>query len=176
MSETKIVRIGTDAPYDVKIGEDLLSKAGKTVAALCNKCERVALVSDDRVYPLYGGEVTRSLQKAGFEVLPFVFQNGEESKTTDTLVRLLNFLAENGLSNISTGAQGKIRYAAAERITEQKNRGSDGPRTQSKPPNKINQTDLLNRKEEHKWQTTTAGAKATKKRALILLRAIAPLN
>lgn len=98
MSETKIVRIETGAPYEVKIGEDLLSKAGKTVAALCKKCERVALVSDDRVYPLYGGEVTRSLQEAGFEVLPFVFQNGEESKTTDTLVRLLNFLAENGLS------------------------------------------------------------------------------
>ena len=83
--------------YDIHIGSGLLSRVGELSAPLLKGREAV-VVSDSNVFPLYGQTVISSLESAGFRVVPFVFPAGERSKTTQTLVELLTFLAQQGLS------------------------------------------------------------------------------
>ena len=92
----RTIRVEAGGGYDVVIGRGLLREAGERVRAVC-RGGAVCLVSDDRVFPLYGETVTESLQAAGFRVETFVFPNGEVSKTPETWLRLTRFLAEKEL-------------------------------------------------------------------------------
>ena len=83
--------------YPVLIGNGLLAQVGDQIRQRC-KAQKAAIVSDTNVFPLYGAIVSESLEKAGFQVVSFVFPAGEENKNADTYLRLLNFLAENQLT------------------------------------------------------------------------------
>ena len=83
--------------YPVLIGNGLLAQVGDQIRQRC-KAQKAAIVSDTNVFPLYGAVVSESLEKAGFQVVSFVFPAGEENKNADTYLRLLNFLAENQLT------------------------------------------------------------------------------
>ena len=91
------IPVPTKKPYEVLIGEGLLSNAGELSASLLGKC-RVCLVTDDVVEALYADTLTQSLSACGFDVVRFVFPHGETNKSTFTLVRLLEFMAENRLT------------------------------------------------------------------------------
>ena len=80
--------------YQVLIGSGLLAQLGEQMRKRC-KAQKVAIVSDSNVFPLYGEEVRKSLEKTGFKVISFVFPAGEESKTAETYLQLLNFLQMN---------------------------------------------------------------------------------
>ena len=56
------------------------------------------LVSDDAVWPLYGGAVRRSLETAGLTVCSFVFPHGESSKCACTYLELLDALCAQQLT------------------------------------------------------------------------------
>ena len=88
------IEVKASKAYQVYIGNGLLSELGQHLSLLC-KARKVAIVSDSNVFPLYGHVASVSLEKAGFQVLSFVFPAGEESKNADTYLQLLNFLAEN---------------------------------------------------------------------------------
>lgn len=96
MTVTERIPIAASTPYTVTVGRELLAGTGDWLRELHAPCT-VALVSDDTVSSLYAATVQESLAAAGFSVLPFVFPHGESSKSTATLVRLLEFLAENAL-------------------------------------------------------------------------------
>lgn len=96
MIVTDRIPIAASTPYTVTVGRDLLAGSGEWLRALHAPCT-VALVSDDTVSDLYAATVQESLAAAGFSVLPFVFPHGEASKSTATLIELLEFLAENAL-------------------------------------------------------------------------------
>jgi 3-dehydroquinate synthase len=81
----------------VKIGPGLLAQTGQLSAPLISGRDAV-IVSDSNVWPLYGQTVADSLTKAGFRVDHFVFPAGETSKTPQTLVELLTFLAQKELT------------------------------------------------------------------------------
>lgn len=83
--------------YQVLIGSGLLSQLGVQLRQRC-KAQKAAIVSDSNVFPLYGATACKSLEEAGFQVISFVFPAGEESKTAETYLQLLNFLAENQLT------------------------------------------------------------------------------
>jgi len=87
-----IVTVNASKSYDIKIGSGLLDLIGKEVAAL-GKVTKVCIVSDDRVFPIYGDTIRHSLTQAGLDVRSFVFPAGEESKNGKTLLTLLNELA-----------------------------------------------------------------------------------
>ena len=93
----KTVTVSASKTYEVKIGAGLLAAVGKEVAAL-GKVQSVCIVSDSNVYPLYGKLVQESLVKENFRVASFVFPAGEESKTAEVYLQLVNFLAENHLT------------------------------------------------------------------------------
>ena len=91
----KTVEVTASKNYRVVIGNALLPQLGDFLSQVC-KAQKIAIVSDSNVWPLYGKTVTDAL--AGYETVSFVFPAGEESKNGATYLRLLNFLAENKLT------------------------------------------------------------------------------
>ncbi len=91
------VTVTASKTYDILIGSGLLKNIGQEAKWL-GKAEKVCVVSDSRVFPLYGKSVMDSLAFAGLEAVSFVFPAGEESKNGTTYLALLNFLAESKLT------------------------------------------------------------------------------
>ena len=94
----KKIGIKTHKPYDVLIGSGLLTECGEYLRSVLKKTVKVALISDSTVWKLYGSLTESSLQKAGFETIHYVFPAGESSKSAETYLGILNFLAENELT------------------------------------------------------------------------------
>ena len=93
----KTVSVNASRQYDIKIGPKLLPTIGQEAAAL-GKAQRVCIVSDSNVWPIYGKTVADSLQRAGFLPFSYVFPAGEESKNGSVYLDLMNTLAENRLT------------------------------------------------------------------------------
>jgi len=91
------ITVQASRTYEVKIGSGLLSRVGELSAPLIKGREAVVL-SDSNVWPLYGATVESSLEQAGFRTDHFVFPAGETSKTPQTLIEALTFLARKGLT------------------------------------------------------------------------------
>src|SRR5689334_1110494 len=56
---------------------------------------RVGIISNQRVFDLYGREVTRSLKSAGFKTFVWLMPEGERYKSFRILEKVVNFLSEN---------------------------------------------------------------------------------
>lgn len=91
------IEVNASRSYRVLIGGGLLEQCGALAAPLIQG-RRAALCAGERVFALYGQRVTDSLRKAGFQVSACVYPSGEEAKTPETLVYIINKLAEAGLS------------------------------------------------------------------------------
>ena len=87
------VHVNTAKEYDILIGSGVLSQIGTLAAKVC-KGGAACIVSDTNVWPLYGSLIQQRLREAGFTVCDFVFSAGEASKNGQTLLSLLNYLAE----------------------------------------------------------------------------------
>lgn len=92
-----IITVKASKTYDVVVGRGLLDRAGELISGVIKPC-KVALITDDTVDKLYSKKVIESIEKAGFTVVKFAFNHGEESKNLNTYGEILNFLAENGLT------------------------------------------------------------------------------
>ena len=93
----KTVTVNTSKAYEIKIGSGILGSIGSEAAAL-GKAEKVCIVSDSNVFPLYGPCVMKSLEDSGFTVGTFVFPAGEQRKNSGTFLSLLNALAAQQLT------------------------------------------------------------------------------
>lgn len=87
------VTVAASKRYDIRIGSSLLSTLGESVKAL-GKVQKVCIVSESTVFPLYGAAAEASLREAGLEISTFVFPAGEASKNGTTFLELLNALAQ----------------------------------------------------------------------------------
>ncbi|MCI7741580.1 MAG: 3-dehydroquinate synthase [Clostridiales bacterium] len=93
----KTIEINTARPYKVVVGSGLIGQTGELAAPLI-RGRKAVIVAGSNVFPLYGEAVRESLERAGFSVCSTVYPAGEKSKTADTLVDILNFLAEHQLT------------------------------------------------------------------------------
>ncbi len=93
----KKVTVSATKKYDVLVAEGILNQIGEYTASVCS-ANKVAIISDTNVWPIYGTTVTGSLKEAGFYVCNYVLSAGEESKNGVNFLSILNFLAENRLS------------------------------------------------------------------------------
>ncbi len=93
----KTVTVAASKTYDILIGSGLLSTLGAEAKKL-GKAQKVCVVSESSVYPIYGNTAVQSLESTGFQVVSFVFPAGEERKNGQVFLELLNFLAENQLT------------------------------------------------------------------------------
>ncbi len=81
--------------YDVLIDEGLLVGLGGCVAEVSD-AQRIALISDETVYDLYGSVARESLSAAGFEVNEIIIPPGEASKNWAVAGQTLERLAGLG--------------------------------------------------------------------------------
>jgi 3-dehydroquinate synthase len=89
--------------YDILIGRGLLDEAGARLRPLL-KGNKIALITDSNVEPLYATRVARSLHLAGFE--PFILEvpAGEQSKCPAVLAELWEEMMDLGLTRSDTVA------------------------------------------------------------------------
>ena len=93
----KKIHIDASTGYDVIVSSGILESCGELIKEVIPEC-RVAIISDDIVFPLYGETVKTSLEKNGYRVVSYIFKNGENSKNIRTYTEILEFLAENHLT------------------------------------------------------------------------------
>ena len=93
----QIIEVKASAPYQVHLGNGLLGNVSNSLIPLM-PFEKICIVSDSHVFPLYGSRLETSLCFAGQNVCSFVFPAGENRKNAHTYFDLLNFLAENRLT------------------------------------------------------------------------------
>jgi len=84
--------------YEIVIGRNILSKAGeRTRAWLGDQVGRIALISNPKVFSLYGEAVVQSLKASGFSVSTWTISDGERHKSLRTVENVLKFLNDTGL-------------------------------------------------------------------------------
>ncbi len=91
------VQVNASVKYEVLIGGGLLDTCGGLIKNVANP-QVLAVITDDTVNGLYGERVVKSLNNSGFKVVKYVFPHGEESKSAENFVNILEFLAENHLT------------------------------------------------------------------------------
>lgn len=91
------ITVNASRSYDIKIGSGLLSNVGEELKNL-GRIQKICIVSESTVYPLYGEKLVTDLHNVGFDVISYVFPAGEENKNGYVFLELLNYLAENKLT------------------------------------------------------------------------------
>lgn len=94
----KTLRVDTSRPYDIKIGFGLLDRAGELCREALPRAQKLAVVTDSNVQPLYLERVANSLKQAGFQVLSLTVPAGEGAKCAEQLVMLWEKLMEFGMT------------------------------------------------------------------------------
>ncbi len=85
--------VALEPPYDVVVEAGVLARAGDAIRA-----PKLALISDDKVGPLYAQTVRQSLEDAGSQVFSYTVPEGETSKSLKTLSTLLSRMAQDGFN------------------------------------------------------------------------------
>ncbi len=102
MSENKPITIKireNPHEYEIKIGHDLLKTSGDWAQiCLSDKTAKIVIVSNAKIFRLYGETVQKSLVKAGFEAFVFLMKDGEKHKNLRSFENLLKFIGENKLA------------------------------------------------------------------------------
>ena len=91
------IQIEATQSYRVFIGRGLLESCGAEIQKV-SAARTVMLVSDARVYALYGDAVRKNLENAGFRVAEFVFPAGEQSKNLSVYGELLEAMCKARLT------------------------------------------------------------------------------
>ncbi len=84
--------------YNVEVGNDLLSDCGVWAKNIVSKnTQKIAIISNEMVFGLYGKEISKSLEKAGFQICKYLMGDGEGYKSFRTLQDTLEFFGKNEL-------------------------------------------------------------------------------
>lgn len=99
MSEIVKVRLNNHPhSYKISIGNNLLNDSGAWAAAnLSPAVKKIVVVTNAKVFALYGETAVKSLKKQGFEVFVHKIGDGEKFKSFKTLEKTLKYLGENKL-------------------------------------------------------------------------------
>ena len=88
----KTININTSSKnYNIYIESGILSKAGSIVKNLGFN-DKIMIVTDDNVAPLYLDTVKKSLLSEGFSVDCIILQNGEEHKNIESILKIYEAL------------------------------------------------------------------------------------
>ena len=93
----KTIAVTASKSYNVIIAPGLLKTAGQQLRAV-TKAQTAAIITDSNVGPLYAETLKKELEGAGFSACMFTFPAGEASKTAETYLQILQFLAKNHLT------------------------------------------------------------------------------
>ncbi|HEX9959737.1 MAG TPA: 3-dehydroquinate synthase [Pyrinomonadaceae bacterium] len=95
MQKVKVELSGNAHLYEIKIGHDLLNDCGNWAKSrLPEKTRKIAVVSNSKIFRLYGEAVVNSLENSGFEVSVWLMKDGERHKNFRSLETALRFFSE----------------------------------------------------------------------------------
>ena len=99
-NETVDVRLSSDAhQYKIEIGHNTLDDCGAWAKiSLPENAKKIAIVSNPKVFRLYGAQVQNSLEKSGYDVFVWLMKDGEKYKNIRSLENALGFFSEKKLS------------------------------------------------------------------------------
>lgn len=84
--------------YEIKIGRRILPELGIEIHnCLPHRARRLAVISNQKVFSLYGAQTLKSLRAKDFLVSRWLMGDGEQCKTLNTVQKALLFLSETGL-------------------------------------------------------------------------------
>jgi 3-dehydroquinate synthase len=120
MKKVNIALEGAAHEYSIGVEFGLLESAGEWArAALPAEARKVILVTNAKVFSLYGGPVETKLSKAGFEVFVWKMGDGERFKNFSSLEKALSFFGEtritrsDGIIALGGGVLGDLAGFAA---------------------------------------------------------------
>lgn len=93
----KKLTVNVGDKYDILIEKGIIKNCGNYIKNITN-AKKIVIISDTNIAELYLDEVEKSIKENGFEVFSYVFSAGESSKTTNTVVSMVEFLANNSLT------------------------------------------------------------------------------
>lgn len=79
--------------YEVRIGADLIARAGAEIAPLLSR-PRIAVITEDTVAPLYLERLRAGLKAEGIEMEALILPAGEQTKSWPHLMRCTEWLLE----------------------------------------------------------------------------------
>ena len=79
-------------PYEIEIGSNIIKKLN-TYLKENYKNSKILIISDDLVYKIHKEKLIKELD--GFFYKEFIIKNGENSKSTENLIKILEFAAQN---------------------------------------------------------------------------------
>jgi len=95
------LRVRVPAPktdYEIKIGPGLVANAGEHLRAVLGPApRRAAVVSNSRVFNLFGASLVRSLRSSGFYASVWLMKEGEPHKSMRSFEQAVTFLSKEGL-------------------------------------------------------------------------------
>ncbi len=92
------VRLAGGRGYEIEIGAGLLGGVGAAARrTLSPHARRIVVVSNRRVFELYGTPVVQSLSACGFRVERYLIGDGERHKNLRTVGRVVDFITACGL-------------------------------------------------------------------------------
>ena len=91
------ITVSASKTYDIIIKDGIIGETGALLKEI-KTGGKVAVIADETTSSLFGAGVKTSLSKEGFEVFEFTIPAGEESKSAENYISLLNGLAENKFS------------------------------------------------------------------------------
>lgn len=117
------LRVRTKAPsieYEIKIGFSVLGDLGNDAHSwLGSHARRIAVISNQTVFDIYGQRAVRSLRTCGFEVSTLLIRDGEQAKSLNSIRNALNFLSSekfersDGIVALGGGVVGDVAGFAA---------------------------------------------------------------
>ena len=93
----KIVNVNASRNYNILIESNIIDSCGRLIREI-TKAKNAVIITDDTVNALYADRVERSLSTVGFSVFKYVIPHGEDSKSAENFISILNFLASNKIS------------------------------------------------------------------------------
>ena len=97
MPQVKVRIKARSQSYTIKVGSGLLRTLGAEARHCLIDARRVALISNQRVFDLFGREVVQSLRQSGFSVSHWLMKEGERHKSLRSLQEALNLFSESNL-------------------------------------------------------------------------------
>ncbi|MCD9187905.1 MAG: 3-dehydroquinate synthase [Pyrinomonadaceae bacterium] len=85
--------------YSVEIGYDLLRNSGSWAkSCLSPGAQKIVIISNAKIFKIYGETVRKSFENAGFEVFVWLMKDGEKYKNLRSFETALAFLSERKLT------------------------------------------------------------------------------
>lgn len=94
------IKVNTSTQYEILMDSGLMQDVGYMISHVSHagETQKICVISDSTVFDIFGEDVVKSLEKAGFDVYKIIFPPGEETKSISCLEKILEYLAEKGFS------------------------------------------------------------------------------